>query len=309
MEEKRAWLMFLSSSNYYLYLTIGLYKNLLDIQTKYPIYCGVTPDVDTRTRNILKTIGLNLINLDTSVISPTVLANSKHKNIEHYHQAFTKLTLFDTPVEKIFDKVVYIDTDVQVFENIDELFEYPHMSAIIDVYPWHDTTTTPYIEGCSKFCSGLFVWDFKNNPGKGHQIIQELPNLNPKIIWHDQNILNYFYQDWREKPELHIPPEYGVMNFKPNIDKLEKPIKAIHYTGRLKSGWPFLEEKIIPERSWKYNNIHFKEWVTSLSEAVKYFNLRYKVNIPRLYAEHLILSSPELKKPTYVGQRNAYLYF
>lgn len=309
MTERRAWFIFLSSSNYYLYLTLGIYKNLLDTNTKYPIYCGVTPDVNTKTRDILKAVGLNLIELDTKVISSQVLANSKSKNNAHYHQAFTKLTLFDNPVEKMFDKVVYIDTDVQVFENIDELFEYPHMSAIIDVYPWQDPTLTPYIEGCSKFCSGLFVWDFKNNPGKGHQIIQELPNLNPKITWHDQNILNYFYQDWKDKPELHIPPEYGIMNFKPNIDKLEKSIKAIHYTGRLKTGWPFLYEEIIPEKNWKYGNVHFKEWVTSMSQTVDYFNKTYHLSIPHLYAEHLILKTPDMIKQLYIGKANTYLSF
>lgn len=309
-EERRAWMLFLSSSNYYVYMVLGLYKNLLDTQTKYPIYCGITSEVNSRIRRILKTIGLNLIELKPSAADAKILANMANKNNIFWAKAFNKLLLLDTPVEKMFDKIVYLDTDVQIFENIDDIFEYPHMAAIEDVAPSSTKLKTAYTLGCSKFCSGMFVWDFKNNPGKGHQILTSLPKLNSKIVWHDQNILNYFYQDWRDHPELHIPPEYGIMNFKGNMDKLEVPIKGIHYTGRLKSDWPFERRTYIKERNWKFNQVGFKEWVTSLAQAVTYFNKKYNLDVARLHAENLtLLIETEEKAMVADGRPNTYLYF
>ena len=178
---RRAWLLFLSSNNYYLYMLLGVYKNLLDVRTKYPIYCCVTEEVSDETKAILRTIGLNLIELDTSIIGDSLRESIKEKTCEHYFQAFTKLTILDTDIEKIFDKIVYLDTDVQIYENIDDIFEYPHMSAIEDLAPAVRRTAEQYVIGKSIFCSGLFVWDFKENPGKGHEILMQLPLLDKNI--------------------------------------------------------------------------------------------------------------------------------
>lgn len=308
MKEKRAWFVFLSSNNYYLYMLLGVYKDLLDTNTKYPIYCGVTPDVNTNTRSILEKVGLKLINLDTSIIDVKFLANAKSKNSEHYYKAFTKLTLFDTKIAQMFDKVVYIDTDVQILKNIDDVFDYPHMAAIEDVAP--SRPHSKYTLGCSIFCSGMFVWDFKNNPDLGHKILTELPKLDQNIAWHDQNVLNYYYQDWYNCPELHIPPEYGLMNVAKNFNLIKAPIKAIHYVSRLKTDWPFNCIKQIGEHQWKYGNVHFKEWIESLANTVDFFNNKYRLSIPRLHPENIKLLTKE-EECTIVadGRPNTYLYF
>lgn len=311
MKERRAWFTFLSSNNYYLYLLLGLYKNLLDVKTKYPVYCGVTPEVNINTKNILKKVGLNIIELNTSIISQKVLSQVKSKNCDHYAAAFTKLTLLDLNIEQLFDKIVYIDTDVQVLKNIDDVFDYPHMAAIEDVAPSSNKIASPYTLGCSKFCSGMFVWDFKNNLGKGHDILIKLQNLDQKITWHDQNVLNYFYQDWRIHNELHIPPEYGLMNNAKNFSKIPfENIKAIHYTGRLKTDWPFTRPKDLDEREWKHKNLHFKEWVESIAMAINYFNKTYKLTIQVPNANNLrLITYKQYKEKKADGKDNCFLYF
>lgn len=307
MEERRAWLIFLSSNNYYLYMLLGLYKNLLDTKTKYPIYCGVTAEVNSNTRFILKTVGLELIDLDSKAINGQVLSEVKSKNCDNWFKAFTKLTLLDTQIEQMFDKIVYIDTDVQVFSNIDDVFDYPHMAAIEDVAPSRKSCKTPYTLGCSKFCSGLFVWDFKNNPGKGHEILMKLPELSKKVAWHDQNVLNYFYQDWRDRQDLHIPPEYGLMNCEVNFNQIKVPIKAIHYTNRLRTDWPFNSIKNIPERQQKPR---FKEWVKNIANTIEYFNKKYDLKLPAIHAENIRLITREEEKAIVAdGRPNTYLYF
>lgn len=130
----RAWVTFLSSNDYYIYMLLGLYKDLLDTNTKYPVYCGVTAQVNSDTRKILQAVGIKLIELDTSVFDTRIIQNSQ-QTCKHYAAAFTKLALLDTSIENQFNKIVYIDSDTHVIENMDDLFDKPHMSAVRDNWP------------------------------------------------------------------------------------------------------------------------------------------------------------------------------
>lgn len=121
-------MFFLNSNNYYIYMLIGAYYDLLKTKTKYPIYCAITSDLDDKTKEVIKQIGINTIKVDAHAISKaTTLAN-----VPHYKTAFSKLAILGKNVEAKFDKIVYLDTDMQFFDNIDELMEKPHMSAIAD---------------------------------------------------------------------------------------------------------------------------------------------------------------------------------
>lgn len=148
---------FLTSNNYYIYLLLGLYKNMLDVNTKYPFYCGVTKNVNGVTRKLLTDVGIKIIDLNTSLIdeSNLVTTAANKKMCDWYRNALTKLSLLESNVEEKFDKIVYLDTDIQVFKNIDDLFDHPHMSAVQDLAPHH--VPHEYTYGCSMFCSGLFV--------------------------------------------------------------------------------------------------------------------------------------------------------
>ena len=45
----------------------------------------------------------------------------------HWYRAFGKISIFNL---ETFNKIVYLDSDMQVVQNIDELFDKPHMSAV-----------------------------------------------------------------------------------------------------------------------------------------------------------------------------------
>ena len=45
-------MFFLNSNNYYIYMLIGAYYDLLKTKTKYPIYCAITADLDAKTKSI-----------------------------------------------------------------------------------------------------------------------------------------------------------------------------------------------------------------------------------------------------------------
>lgn len=292
MKEERAWLTFLSTDNYYLYMLLGLYKCLKDLNTIYPFYCAITKDISKKTKNILNTIGIKTIELDTSSVinkaNEKLLINVQTRNDVriHYYKAFGKLALFDMPMNNYFDKVVYLDTDIRFFENVDFLFEYEHMSAIPDMGPYVIKIGYPYMPGDSKFCSGLLVWDYQSHPNEGHKIIEILPRLNPDVAWHDQAVLNYYFRNWERCTQLHIDPKWCMMNFRTNFTVEPNP-KGIHYTGRLKDGWPFDKPVFLKWEQEKEQDVGFIEYVQYLKEVVDYYNEKYNFNIPEIHPENI----------------------
>lgn len=311
----KAWMLFLNSSNYYVLTTIGLYYDLLQVKTKYPIYCTVTEKVSTTDKNILKKIGINLIEVNTEKSKLSILKANTSKNNEAWKNAFAKLLIIGSDFEKQFNKICYIDTDVRIFKNMDEIFDYPHMSAIEDCAPVRKSLQQKYTLGCSIFCSGLFIWDFKNHQNEGEELLNNLKTLDTKIIWHDQNVLNYFYQDWKNKEELHIPPKYGVMNTSKNFDLVGRDnILAVHYTSRNKTDWPFnykITRRVKVKIDEKYG---FKAWVANIANAVYYFNKKYNLHIQAPNASNIIeMTDAEylkwLKEQRADGRVGCYLYF
>ena len=51
-----------------------------------------------------------------------------NKVYKYWHNTFDKFYVFELIK---YDKIIYLDCDMYVLKNIDELFEYPHMSAVI----------------------------------------------------------------------------------------------------------------------------------------------------------------------------------
>lgn len=270
----RAWMLFLSSNDYYVYLTLGVYKNLLDTKTKYPVYCAVTAEVNSSTRKILTDIGIRLVDLKPIRIS-------RLSKLDYYRKAISKLAILDLTE---FKKIVYLDNDLWIKNNIDELFDKPHMTAVINRSPM---TITKYKLGGSVFCSGLFVWEYK----KGKPLDYSL--LPKDIEWHDQSVLNFFYQDWGKHYELQLDYIYGLMNSLDNGPEYEDA-KIIHFVNRNRTDWPF--ERRTYETPTQKN---FKKWVINLASAVNYFIDNYSINIPKLHPENIIENSQD---------RNSYYY-
>ena len=308
----KAWLLVLNSDNYYTLITIGLYYDLLQVKTKYPVYCVVTEKVSDTDKNILKTIGIKLIEVNTEKSKLITLKDSVSRNNESWKNAFAKLLIIGSDFEKLFNKICYIDTDVRIFKNMDDIFNYDHMSAIEDAAPARKSLQQIYYPGRSIFCSGLFIWDYENHPNEGEEILdnlKKLKELKKDIIWHDQSVLNYFYQDWRDKESLHISPKYCLMNIAKNLKLVDlDDIYAIHYINKDRLNWPF-KAKIIFKTdvlTEEFNQFSFKSWVKHITVGINYFNELYNLNILIPNADNIIELDKEkeiVDKPKY------YLYF
>ena len=311
MNKTNAWMFFLNSNNYYLYMLIGAYYDLVRTNTHYPIYCAISEDVSESTLKILDTMHINTIKINTKKITSKIhLAN-----VPHYQAAFSKLAILGKDVEDKFNKIVYLDTDMQFFENIDELMDKPHMSAIADEFPSKDKTKNKYNIGDSIFCSGLFVWDFKSNPNVGQNIIDNLDKLDPNIGWHDQSVLNFYYSNWQNSQELHLSATYGVMNDDFTIklyNKLFGNAKAIHYVSRPRANWPFKTKFYIFSQSeyWYSKWVHIIGWFNNINDAIDYFKLDLeKIHIDNLIFDFASSTSNSSEPKLADGRPDCYLYF
>ena len=144
-------MLFLSSDNY-VYYVLNTFKSLVDSGTKYPTYCGCTENVSQKTLDILEKCGIKtflLLDDDSSLLG------IKLHNITNWQKAFPKLLLWKNQLN--LNKMVYLDSDLYIYKNIDELFAAEHLSAVTDGAPCPQRGHGPYKLGDSVFCSGLIV--------------------------------------------------------------------------------------------------------------------------------------------------------
>ena len=285
---KKAWMLFLSSDNY-IYYVLNVYKQLLDTGTRYAVYCGCTKEVSNATMIHLGKCGIITYRLaDDSRLSINL------KAIRNWEKAFTKLLLFKNPLN--LDKIVYLDSDLGIYHNIDELFEKPHLSAVIDGAPANtDRKLASYEVGKSVFCSGLIVWDFTVDDGT--KLFNTLAKLPQRNDWHDQAVLNYVYQDWKDSPELHLSWDYGLMTFPSNF-KLVKVSKdtmpsVIHFIAGQgsKTNMPFTSASF-QVGTWGNLPIVF-EYYKEMNENVKVMSKKYKFSLPEINLSNVVVPSSE----------------
>lgn len=283
MKKVNAWVTLLSTNNEYLYLVLKLKEDLKKVNTKYPLYVGLTSNINEQTRAVLSAAEIKFFNLNENEIKNSSFYKESIRlgMCEKYLQATLKLQILK---EKRFNKIVYIDSDMQINENIDNLFECEHMSAVEDASP--AKTHSNYKVGDSIFCAGLFVWDF-NEAKELNQTIEifELLSKLPKgIRWHDQNILNYYFRNWINEPSKHLDWTYGLMCEDPKLraagqDNLKKnSIKVMHFVSDAKNKMPF--ETIIEQSDLMYPYI--KSYFESVNGTVKKINNLNLENVPKL---------------------------
>jgi len=166
---------------------------------------------------------------------------------------YTKLRVFELDE---YDKIVYLDADMLVCENIESLFDKPHMSAVVA------GALVPENKDWEKLNAGLLVV----KPDK--QLFDKLVSLI--TILHseakeDQGFLHAYYDQWPGNNELHLDHKFNVpatyldqycklkdFKFSFSNETLQtENIAVIHYWGAMKP-WNFDEEEISESPDTKY---------------------------------------------------------
>jgi len=226
----------------YIFGALVLWKSLLDTKPKYPFHLLITPNLSEETMALIEKSGIPTIKINP--IKNPILDDPKDRRYYNY----SKLNMWSLTQ---FDKIVYLDADMVVLHNIDELFLKPNLSS---------TNSGGWLPGkkdWKQLNSGLIVLE----PSKAifEDMKSQVGHIEKEKGKGDQAFIHQYYSDWPDKTELHLPHIYNVFDchiegyrknhkyyvdekIQTNNDKYdEKRIKIIHYIGQHKP-WHTVEE-------------------------------------------------------------------
>ena len=203
----------------YLPGVIILNKNLLELNSSYPLYVMVTDNIFEKVVEMLHKEKINYVKVPVIEYPPLTLRRMKNPRLE---TIASKINVFGL---NQFDKVVYLDADSFFMKNIDELFNYPNGSLYDDGNPYRG------------FC-GLFVC----NPWS-HPLEYYITLIHNTTMW-ESDIIEELWFPFKTNLDYHIPFPYFVNINHINFDSLyplENNLYGLHFCGEYKP--------------WKYNNI------------------------------------------------------
>lgn len=229
-----AYISMISSDNF-MFGTLVLYESLQITKPKYPFYLILSGKVSEECQQKLIKYGINVIHDNEPVIEDFSILKG---NDPRWNYTFDKIKTLKL---EQFDKIVFLDSDMYVLHNLDNLFERPHFSAVENRAPQIHLSNKKY------FNSGLMVLNPSvNEYNKVEQLC--VPTIKKymksNISLGDQNVFNEYMKNWPDKNELHLPDGYNVFwgSFNSYIRKLNYTISSkpkieqnkifvIHYTG------------------------------------------------------------------------------
>jgi alpha-N-acetylglucosamine transferase len=213
---KTAYVTTLSHGDAYLPGVEALGKSLDATGTSVPRVVMVTADVSQTARERLTRLGWQVHDVEP-IANP---ANGKRLLFRRFAGVFTKLRAWDLPD---FDRVVLLDADTIVLQNVDELFARSAFAAAPDFF-------LP-----DRFNSGVVLLE----PSKEtfRQMTEALGTLD-SYDGGDQGFLNRFFPDWYSMPVEHrLPVGYNIAHFiyqfllaHPGTrTDLERSVRIVHY--------------------------------------------------------------------------------
>jgi len=244
MVEKYAFVSVLSTDDYLPGLLV-LNKSLLNTRSKYSLDVILTSNISKETKLILDRNHISYSVTVQEIENPT--------NVDREHRWFStysKLAVFN---QVQYEKIIYLDADMVVLRNIDNLFLYPHMAAT------NAGGQLPRKILWTHMNSGIFVLkpsrslftDMMNRVGKIEYLEPGGTKDRPKY-GSDQDFLNAYYPNWPNQKELHLDHQYNMFHYYADeynrlfgytIENGIKPIFILHYASHMKP-WNMNEKEI-----------------------------------------------------------------
>jgi glycogenin len=211
----------------YLEGILVLNYSLAKTNSRYPFVLLITPNLSKGVIESLVKHNIHCITIQ-NIENPGTI----NKLTFRWHFTYSKLNIFGL---NQFDKLVYLDADMLILNNIDELFEKPHMSAV------NSGGMLPNLLSWTQLNSGLIVVEpstelFDDMLSK----VGKIENIGSES---DQDFLHAYYFNWPNQKELHLGHGYNIFQihldeynqlFGYDFNHAQKPIKIIHYIGETK---------------------------------------------------------------------------
>ncbi len=224
----KAYITLLSSENY-LPGVIILAKSLKKVGAQYPMVCALSVGMPQKIRNQLEAQGIPCVHLNRK-IQPKV----DSQVFKYWNNTFDKLQIWGLTQ---YEKLVFVDSDMLVLCNIDDLMDREPFTACAAGNELNDQWI--YLN------SGLIVIQ----PDKAVEkamidsipaVIRSLPNASVG----DQDVINKYVADWVQRPELHLPESYNMIATHVSVydnrlgyawRKSEgRPMRVLHFIGKIK---------------------------------------------------------------------------
>lgn len=186
----------------------------------------------------LESEGIKCKRLEQSAIEGIELPKQE-ASVCHWSYTFDKLLLWGLTE---YDKVVFLDSDMIVLDNIDELFYKSDLSA---VQAGHFMR-----KDWIRLNSGTIV--FKPSLETMRHLKE---SIRPTIEYHaskgesvgDQDVINYCFPEWSQTKELHLPEQYNMFSiWMTEYNKKGYHIrpKIVHFAGNPKPWMGGLKRRI-----------------------------------------------------------------
>ncbi|MEI7480084.1 MAG: glycosyltransferase [bacterium] len=257
--KKFAYVSILTTDDYLPGLLV-LDDSLKSVGSQYPLHVLLTSNISKNIVDILEKKIISYSILGQEIINPTDV------DIHHrWFPTYSKLAIFD---QVQYEKIVYLDVDMLVLRNIDELFKSAHMSAT------NASGMLPRKKIDRRHLnlnSGLIVIkpshalfnDMMSKVGK-IEILKSGGGDKP-IYGSDQDFINAYFPKWPDKHKLHLDHKYNIFHyhldeynklFGYTIDDSPKTISIIHYASYLKP--------------WNVNNNELKDLTSNSEKSLEF---------------------------------------
>ncbi len=232
----------LLSSDTYLLGVIMLQWSLLRVDSKYPLLVLCSDCLSESSIKMLNKHRLHYSKLNKHWEGGDSF--NQEDGYEHWSNTFDKLYIWTLTQ---FDKIVYLDSDMQVIRNVDYLFDYPHLSAV-RADKWNEP-------GINHLNSGLMVI----RPNLKEFIQMRSLWESRSMLWRrnigDQDIIRASFPGWGTRRELTLPSGLNVFYSEVShgiiMEENVSPVSVIHYIGAKK---PWM---LSPRALWRRSRHNF----------------------------------------------------
>lgn len=202
-DKKRAYATVISTDDYVL-AVLQVARRLRECGSVYPMVAFASVKVSDAAVEKLQSSSINVIRFKGPITLPPSLASANQAGgMAHWSHTFDKLQLFD---QVAFEKLVYLDSDILVLDNLDDLFERPNMSAVAS-----GRTLRPDWKDLN---SGVLVIE----PGmvSTAELVSQIEKTRQRLQasgvsrFGDQDVLHTAFPDWPTRTELHLGEECNL---------------------------------------------------------------------------------------------------
>ncbi|EPS71626.1 hypothetical protein M569_03131, partial [Genlisea aurea] len=249
-DAKKVYVTFLAGNGDYVKGVVGLAKGLRKVNSAYPLVVAILPDVPEEHRELLRSQGCIVREIEP--IYPP--ANQIQFAMAYYVINYSKLRIWNFTE---YEKMVYLDADIQVYANIDHLMDTPngYFYAVMDCFCEKTWSHSPqYKIGYCQQCPDKVTWPvemgsppplyfnagmFVHEPStETYEKLLSTLQITPPTPFAEQDFLNMFFETIYKPIPLIYNLVLAMLWRHPENVEVEK-VEVVHYCAAGSKPWRY----------------------------------------------------------------------